>query len=78
MGTIEKCVCAGVCVCVCVCVCVLCVCLTNVPIKAEVEWPKLNLEVTFICEMTRKNMNNNNVMCGHGTECKDCCCLWSW
>ena len=45
-------VCVFVYVCVCVCVCF--VCLTNIPIKAEVEWPKLNLEVTFICEMTRK------------------------
>ena len=32
------------------CVCV-CVCVTNVPIKAEVEWPKRNLEIAFICEI---------------------------
>ena len=59
--------CVCVYVCVCVCVCVFCVCLTDIPIKAEVEWPKLNLEVTFICEMIRKRtiMINNSVTCGY-------------
>ena len=49
---------------VCVCVCVhVCVCLTNIPIKAEVEWPKLNLKVTFICEMTRKKNYHEQQEC---------------
>ena len=41
----------------------MCVFVTNIPIKAEVEWPKLKLEVTFICEMTRKKNYHEQQEC---------------